>query len=127
VLQLGPLLPLDQTPKIPESAHARWMSSNIGSVDGNRLPHELLTMCGRLLTSGFWPLRSVGASIHCDERSSVSSLGQQPLAAIQVTAGATPIWLPVPSSPTIVPIVWVPWPFASHGPSGQEPWASNQL
>ena len=34
------------------------------------------------------------------------SMQRQP---IQRACGAMPIWLPAPSSPTIVPIVWVPW------------------
>ena len=34
---------------------------------------------------------------------------------IHFAPGAIPIWLPEPSSPTIVPIVWVPWLVSSHG------------
>ncbi len=34
---------------------------------------------------------------------------------IHRAAGAMPIWFVPPSSPTIVPAVWVPWPWSSHG------------
>src|SRR3990170_76560 len=34
---------------------------------------------------------------------------------IHFAPGATPIWLPAPSSPTIVPMVWVPWLLSSQG------------
>jgi hypothetical protein len=34
---------------------------------------------------------------------------------IHFAPGATPIWLPAPSSPTVVPAVWVPWPWSSQG------------
>ena len=34
---------------------------------------------------------------------------------IHFAPGATPIWLPAPSSPTAVPVVWVPWPLSSQG------------
>ena len=35
--------------------------------------------------------------------------------AIQLAAGATPIWLPKPSSPVMVPMVCVPWLLSSQG------------
>ena len=35
--------------------------------------------------------------------------------------GATPIWFEPPSSPTIVPIVCVPWPKSSHGKGESAP------
>ena len=93
---------------MPEFSQASSMSSMNGSLDGSVEPHELLMMLGRLLASGFWLSRSVGSSIHWPEAISAASLGQQPLAAIHLALGATPTWLPAPSSPTIVPIVWVP-------------------
>ena len=34
---------------------------------------------------------------------------------IHFASGATPTWLPAPSSPTAIPIVCVPWPWSSHG------------
>jgi hypothetical protein len=54
------------------------------------------------------------------------------LAAIQRAWGATPIWLlpGSPSSPTIVPMVWLPCPTLSQGASDGLPqtWeGSNQL
>src|SRR6266511_4119894 len=69
---------------------------------------------------GFAPLRSVGAITHWPAASSEVSeqlLTSQPLAAIHLAPGATPTWLPAPSSPTIVPMVWVPWLLLSHGTS----------
>src|SRR5207247_1194363 len=99
------------------------------------LPHELLTMFGRRSGRGFWPLRSVGASTHWPEASSAAvehELDSQPFAAIHLACGATPIWFVPgsPSSPTIVPIVCVPWPLLSHGASDGFPQTfegSNQL
>ena len=127
VWQPGPLLPLDHAPQIPEAAQAFCTSSMNGSLLGTRVPHELLMMFGRLVTSGFSPSRSVGASIHSPDSISAASEGQHPLAWIQVAPGATPIWLAPPSSPTIVPIVWVPWPSVSQGASPQVPEASKEL
>ena len=77
-------------------------------------------MSGRRFGCGFWPLRSVGASMHWPEDSSAlveQLLVSQPLAAIHFACGATPIWFVpgLPSSPTIVPIVCVPWPLLSQG------------
>ena len=126
VWQDGPLLPLDQTPKMPEAVQASVTSSMNGSLDGAVVPHELLMMLGRLLASGFCPLRSVGSSIHCPEEISAASDGQHPFAAIHLTSGATPIWL-APSAPAMVPMVCVPWPSVSHGAVAHSPAASNQL
>src|SRR6478752_4957090 len=78
-------------------------------------------------------LMSVGARIHWpDDRSSSSGQpsGSQPLAAIQRAPGATPtsgVNGPGPSPPTIVPIVWVPWPTLSHGSPPQTLLMSHQL
>src|SRR5215204_5859703 len=96
-------------------------------------PQELLTMFGRRSGRGFARLRSVGARIHWPEASSAASeqlLVSQPLAAIHRAPGATPIWLPVPSSPSMVPIVCEPWLLLSHGASDGVPHTfdgSNQL
>jgi hypothetical protein len=52
------------------------------------------------------------------------------LAAIHLAPGATPIWLAPPSSPTIVPMVCVPWALLSHGVTDGLPHTldgSNQL
>src|SRR5882757_6685201 len=106
---------------MPEAVQASVTSSMNGSFEGAVLPQELLMTFGRLLASGFCPARLVGSSIHWPELISASSLGQQPFAAIHLTPGATPIWLPAPSSPAIVPIVWVPWPLPSDGAFGEVP------
>ena len=88
-------------------------------------------MSGARSGRGLAPVRSVGASIHCAGGSSAASeqvFVSQPLAAIHFAPGATPIWLPAPSSPTMVPIVWVPWSLLSHGAAdGQMREGSNQL
>src|SRR5512138_3896991 len=83
-------------------------------------PHELLTTFGRRSGRGFCPLRSVGARIHCPAASSdevLQLLCSQPLAAIHLACGATPMRLVPgePSSPTMVPMVWVPWLLLSQG------------
>src|SRR3954451_9079604 len=121
------MLPFAHAPKMPDAVQALVTSSMNGSLEGEVVPHELLMTFGRLLASGFWPARLVGSSIHWPELISAASLGQQPLAAIHLTPGATPTWLPAPSSPAIVPIVWVPWPLPSAGALGEVPAASNQL
>src|SRR6266508_3390737 len=87
-------------------------------------PQELLTMSGRRLGShvgspGITP-SGHGARIHCADCRSAKSeqkLDSHPFEAIHSACGATPIWLAPgsPSSPTMVPIVWVPWPLLSHG------------
>jgi len=49
---------------------------------------------------------------------------------IHFAPGAMPIWLLPPSSPTIVPMVCVPWSLLSHGTSDGLPHVcdgSNQL
>jgi len=53
---------------------------------------------------------------------------------IHFAPGAMPIWLAPPSSPTMVPMVWVPWPWSSQGAAASAPqgplpeWiASHQL
>src|SRR5262245_57670636 len=75
-------------------------------------PQELLVMSGALVGSGSLPPIRVGARNHCmhsiimagvDE--SVASIIRQ---AIHLAPGAIPIWLPAPSSPIAVPIVWLP-------------------
>ena len=40
------------------------------------------------------------------------SMFRQP---IHFAPGATPTWLPAPSSPDVVPVVCVPWEWSSHG------------
>ena len=98
-------------------------------------PHELLTMCGRRSGRGFWPARSVGARIHWPEASRAASEQEfvsQPFAAIQRAprSDADLVRPGSPSSPTIVPIVCVPWPLLSHGTSDGLPHTfegSNQL
>jgi hypothetical protein len=80
---------------------------------------------------GLAPFASVGASTNWPEASSDADeqvFVSQPLAANHLAAGATPIWLPAPSSPTIVPMVCVPCPLLSHGTGDEQMSAgSNQL
>ena len=90
-------------------------------------------MSGRWLGSGFSPLRSVGARTHWPDDSSddsEQSTTSQPLAAIHLAPGATPmsgVKGPGPSPPRMVPIVCVPWATLSHGAaSSQSPVGSHQ-
>ena len=68
-------------------------------------------MSGALVGSGSVPLIRVGARNHCMHSMYVAgvplpaSMLRQP---IHFAPGAIPIWLPAPSSPTIVPVVCVP-------------------
>src|SRR5206468_12466104 len=86
-------------------------------------PQELFTTSG-----GPWP--PPGATIHCAQAVS-AALAQEfvahPLHEIHFAPGATPIWFDTPSSPIIVPIVWVPCPLLSHGVVPQMPVGSFQL
>ncbi|OPZ60461.1 MAG: hypothetical protein BWY88_00486 [Synergistetes bacterium ADurb.Bin520] len=73
-----------------------------------------------MLESGFCPARFVGAAIHwaLERRAaSVQSEVLHPRAAIHRAPGATPMEFP-PPSPTMVPMVWVPWPLSSAGALG---------
>ena len=92
------------------------------------LPHEFETTCGRSEAFGERPRRFVGASIHWPAARSAFEAQDElahPFAAIQRAFGATPIRF-VPSSPTIVPIVWVPCPLLSHGAAVHVPVGSYQ-
>jgi hypothetical protein len=124
--QLDPALPLAKAGKMPAATQDFTASRNSGSPTGP--PQELLTTWARSSGLGFCPDRSVGAASHSNELISASTV-QQPLAAIQRAWGATPIWLGpgLPSSPTMVPMVWVPWPTSSQGEVPQTLRASNQL
>jgi hypothetical protein len=79
----------------------------------------LLTTSGRRSGLGCVPFRFVGASTHWPAESSASKeqkFVSHPLAATHFAAGATPIWFrTAASSPTIVPIVWVPCEMLSQG------------
>ncbi len=101
-------MPFDHWPKMPEASQARITSSMKGSLLGELVPHELFTMCGRFAAFGLEPLSLVGASIHWPDSISPALLWQHPFAVIHFALGATPIWFTPPSSPTMVPIVWVP-------------------
>ena len=83
-------------------------------------------MCGRFFALASVPLSLVGASIHWPDATRPASEPQQPFDAIHLAFGATPIWFAPPSSPTMVPIVWVPWPLLSNG-AVDAPYALNQL
>ncbi len=127
--QPGPALPLEKAGKMPAARQASTICVYQSSCVA--LPQELLTMCGARSGRGLWPARSVGATIHwpaARREASEQELVSQPLAAIHLAPGATPILLAPPSSPTIVPMVWVPWSLLSQGAAvGQMPAGSNQL
>ncbi len=110
---------MEKTGKMPAASHALTMSWKNERPPAP--PHELLTTFGLRSGRGLFPSRSVGAMIHCPDASSdvwVHDVNSQPLAAIHRAPGATPTWLAPPSarsSPTMVPMVWVPCPLLSHG------------
>ena len=127
-LQPEPLLPAETTTSMPA---ARTFSTTVfrtlGSVQPSLggQPQELLMTCGALVGSGFWSLQ-VRRRDEPLEALGVASPGvplpwsmfRQP---IHFAPGAMPIWLPPPSSPTIVPIVCVPWSVSSHGATASWP------
>src|SRR4051812_21681104 len=114
---------------MPAATHASTVSEY--QVSPPPPPHELFTMLGARSGRGLLPLRSVGATTHSPEASSAVSeqlLVSQPLAAIHLAPGATPVWFAPPSLPTMVPMVWVPWSLLSQGAGlGQTADGSNQL
>ncbi len=123
--------PLEKVGKMPAATQARTISSYQRSRPAP--PQELLMTSGARSGRGFWWFRSVGASIHWPAASS-ASFGQllgftvQALAVIHLAPGATPMLLAPPSPPTMVPIVWVPWPRSSQGtPAEHTPTVSTQL
>src|SRR4029453_2759231 len=85
--------------------------------DGGQFQLLFIT-CGRRVGFGFCPLRSVGAMKNWKHSVYVAgvplfwSMFRQP---IHFAPGATPIWLPAPSSPTAVPVVCVPCELSSQG------------
>jgi hypothetical protein len=86
-------------------------------VSPGLLAQELFTTSGRSAGFGRVPSVLVGARMNWpeDNRALTEQLVlSQPLAAIHFAFGATPILL-IPSFPTIVPIVCVPWSTLSHG------------
>src|SRR2546421_6671810 len=89
----GPALPLEKAGKMP----AATQESTIWLYHGSRAPEpqELFTTSGARSGRGLRPDRSVGATIHWPAASSAAREQEndsQPLAAIQVAPGATPIW-----------------------------------
>src|SRR6476661_8299132 len=81
-------------------------------------PQELIVISGALVGSGSLPLIRVGARNHCMHSMYLAgvplpwSMLRQP---IHFAPGAIPIWLPAPSSPMAVPVVWEPWKKSSQG------------
>src|SRR4051812_12150896 len=118
--QPEPELPADASTNMP----AAWVLSTIvcsvvaahPSLVGQ--PQLSFITWGRLVGSGLLPLRSVGAiknwkhSVYVEGVPVPWSMLRQP---IHLAPGATPPWLPAPSSPAVVPVVWVPCPWSSHG------------
>ena len=101
VLQEGPLLPSEKAGNKPAFRQA----CTFESCQRFPLPppQELLTIWGGTPSPGF---RTQSAQLFSAKL--LQELLSQPLQVIQFAPGATPIWLLPPSSPTIVPIVWLP-------------------
>src|SRR6267143_442029 len=79
---------------------------------------ELLVISGAFVGSGSPPPIRVGARNHCMHSmylAGVPALASMLRQPIHFAPGAIPIWLPAPSSPTIVPVVWLPWARSSQG------------
>src|SRR5437899_793921 len=120
VEQPGPALPAATTIIIPAAACASTAACNVLAEQPSEGGHsqELLVISGALVGSGSPPPIRVGARNHCMHSMYLAgvpkfaSMLRQP---IHFAPGAIPIWLPAPSSPTIVPVVWLPWPWSSQG------------
>ena len=111
-----PALPAETEGKMPAATHPCTTVRKKVADEQLKLeppyPHELLAIRGLRAGSGFWPVRSQGASIHCPASITSGSVAvlEIPLVEIHLAPGATPIWLVCDaSSPTIVPIVCDPW------------------
>ena len=123
VLQPDPSFPAATTTRMPAARVASTASLSSAIAAGlHPSPavhvHELPIASGALAGSGFSPFMSVGAMNHWKHSMYAAgepkpwSMLRQP---IQRACGATPIWLPSPSSPTMVPIVCVPCWSSSQG------------
>jgi hypothetical protein len=120
VLQAGPELPAETSTKIPAAWVFSTMVRNVSAAHISLVgqPQLLFMTSGRRSGFGFWLFRSVGAmnhwkhSVYVSGRPTPWSMLWQP---IHLAPGATPIWLPEPSSPEVVPVVCVPWASSSHG------------
>src|SRR5262249_12724559 len=105
---------------IPAAACASTAACNVSAEhpsEGGH-SHELFVMSGALVGSGSFSLIRVGARNHCMHsiyRAGVPVLASMLRQPIHFAPGAIPIWLPMPSSPIIVPVVWLPWELSSQG------------
>src|SRR2546430_9834345 len=123
VWHIGPELPAATTGTMPAArtfwtavSRMDWFGHSPSEIEQY---HELLMATGALAGSGFCPSRFHGAIMNSRQPMYVSGV-PSPLEfidrhPIHLAPGATPIWFVPPSSPMIVPTVWVPWPF---GPTG---------
>jgi hypothetical protein len=75
--------------------------------------------CGARSGRGSLPSWRVGARNHSQHSRYLDArhtpAAESALQAIHWAPGAMPTWLPAPSSPTMVPVVCVPWPLGSVG------------
>src|SRR6266581_4948298 len=120
VEQLGPSLPAPATIMIPAAACASTAACNVSTEQPSEggQPQELMVMSGALVGSGSPPPIRVGARNHCMHSmylAGVPLLASMLRQPIHFAPGAIPIWLPIPSSPIKVPVVWEPWPRSSQG------------
>jgi hypothetical protein len=110
VEQFGPEFCAADTIIIPAAACASTAACNEAVEQPSEGGHsqELFVMSGALVGSGSPPPIRVGARNHCMHSMYLAgdpvfeSMLRQP---IHFAPGAIPIWLPMPSSPTIVPVV----------------------
>src|SRR5437763_17069381 len=111
---------------MPAAACASTAACNVSKEQPSEAGHsqELLVMSGALVGSGLPPPIWVGArnhSIHSMYLAGVPALASMLRQPIHFAPGAIPIWLPVPSSPIIVPVVWLPLASSSHGKGASLP------
>src|SRR4030095_9580037 len=105
---------------MPAAAWASTAACNVLAEQPSEAgqPQELIVISGALVGSGSLPLIRVGARNHCMHSRYLPgvpfpwSMLRHP---IHFAPGAIPIWLPAPSSPMAVPVVWEPWESSSHG------------
>jgi hypothetical protein len=108
----GPKFPAENTGTIPSATHVRITWLNQVSFASSAV-QELLTTAGKSRVEGF----PSGSTTHW---AAARRLLPRPdpfppiaLATITLAPGATPMGVPLASPPTIVPMVWVPWPLSS--------------
>src|SRR5262245_37501451 len=103
---------------MPAAACASTAACNVSTEQpfSGPQPQELLVISGALVGSPWLGSPPTGYGARKNSMHSMHLAGEVEFAgpsimrqAIHFAPGAIPIWLPAPSSPIMVPVVWLPW------------------